>query len=414
MTRRTWLNRSGALALAAVVAGCSSSTGPAAQQGSSARSAPSTPTAAMQAAHGVQAQIGDVPWSQVGPGWTLAMWSPVTGKSAGETPAPGEPTTETSPTTLYLVDPAGGRYSITTFPPPGDGGNATKELVDWSGDGSHALFYTPYAEKQTATTIDLRTGAQTTVPVLGSPRYTRPEGKALLLSTWRSADGPATLKRVDLAGNPQLTYPTDKLAAKFDGAYLSTPDGTRLIVGTAAGLVLMGNDGAVGATLSIPDQKDCSPLRWWDGKAGTTVLAKCEGPQYVSRLWLVPISGDAPSALTAPNDGQKGPDIGDLNAWQVPAGTFVQAAGGCGVVYLAKLNPDGTTTQVSVPDVDNHRSVSVIGVNGGHLDLHASAACGGGQLLVDYDPVDNKSIVLLGGSVNGGGVGRAIAYPGQE
>jgi len=44
-------------------------------------------------------------------------------------------------TTLYLVDPAGGRYPITTFPPAGD--SAGLELVDWSGDGTRALF-APY------------------------------------------------------------------------------------------------------------------------------------------------------------------------------------------------------------------------------------------------------------------------------
>jgi TolB protein len=366
----------------------------------------------MQAAHGVEAPIGAVPWSLVGAGWTLAMWSPVTGRRPGEMPAPGEPTTETSSTALYLVDPAGGRYAITTFPPPGD--KEDQQLVDWSGDGNRALLNT-YSEKPTATVVDLHTGTQTTVPVQGDPRFTRPEGKALLVSTWPSGPNTlATLKRVDLAGNPQLTYPTDKLAGKFSGMYLSTPDGTRLVLGTSAGLVLMGNDGKVGPTLSVPDQTNCTPLRWWDGKAATTVLTKCEGPQYVRRLWLVPVSGDTPTALTAPNDGQKGPDIEDMNAWKVPAGTFVQAAGGCGFVYLAKLNPDGTTTQVSVPDVDNNKSIDVVGVNGGNLDLHASAACGGGQLLVDYDPAANKSTVLLGAPLNGGGVDRVLPFPGQE
>ena len=67
------------------------------------------------------------------------MWSPVRAIGAGAEPAPGEPTPQTSATTLYLVSPEGGRYAITTFPPPGDG--STAALVDWSGDGSRALFY---------------------------------------------------------------------------------------------------------------------------------------------------------------------------------------------------------------------------------------------------------------------------------
>lgn len=36
----------------------------------------------------------------------------------------------------------------------------------------------------------------------------------------------------------------------------------------------------------------------------------------VSQLWLVPIDGGTPTALTAPNDGH-GPDYGDQNAWQL-------------------------------------------------------------------------------------------------
>jgi hypothetical protein len=47
----------------------------------------------------------------------------------------GEPTPYTSTNTLYLVNPEGGRYALTSFPPT-DGG--APYLVDWSGDGSRA------------------------------------------------------------------------------------------------------------------------------------------------------------------------------------------------------------------------------------------------------------------------------------
>jgi TolB protein len=69
---------------------------------------------------------------------------------------------------------------------------------------------------------------------------------------------------------------------------------------------------------------------------------------------------------------------------------------------------------VSVPGVDNARSVVVVGVNGGDLDLHATASCGGGQSLFDYNPAAGTSTVLLGPPVNGGGVIAAVAYPGQR
>jgi hypothetical protein len=419
-----------AMAIAALatvlVAGCSSSSGSTSVQsggpttstsatvaqaaGSPATSTPRT--VAQAAGHGVEAQIGDIPWSQVGPGWTLAMWSPAAATRPGVSPPPGAPTYATATATLYLVDPAGGRYAITTFPPPGHYSNP--ELIDWSGNGSHALLSTRGPGPEAVIDVDLHTGTQTTLAVNGSPRFTRPEGKAILLSAGGDSGSPSTLKRVDLAGNPQLTYPTDQLGSPFNGAYLSTPDGTRLVLGTASGLVMMGNDGTVGSTLSIPGQTDCRPLRWWDGKLGTTVLAKCDGTGGTSRLWMVPIDGATPTALTAPINGHNGPDYGDADAWQLPAGTFVQDFGACGVLYLAKLNADGTTTPVTVPDMDKGHSIVVVGVNGGHLDLRATLACGTGQSLLDYDPAANTSTVLLGPPVNGGGVIEAVPYPGQE
>ena len=86
----------------------------------------------------------------------------------------------------------------------------------------------------------------------GSPRFTRPDGKALLVGRVGQGSKPSSLERVNLDGNPQLTYPTDELGSEFNGRYLSTPDGTRLVLGTSAGLSLMGNNGTVGAPVSDP------------------------------------------------------------------------------------------------------------------------------------------------------------------
>jgi hypothetical protein len=359
------------------------------------------------AARGVEAPLASVPWSQVGPGWMLAMWSPVPGLHPGESPPPGSPTWKTATTTLYLLDPAGGRYAITTFPPPGDG--RSPRLIDWSGDGTRALFSTEEKSQTVLTEVDLRSGTKKAFTVEGTqltPRYTRPDGKAVLLHGWMGSQ-PASLDRVDLAGNHQLTYP---VAQGFNG-YLSTPDGTRLVLGTASGLALMGNDGVAGNALPIAGQKDCTPTRWWD-TGSRVALTRCNNSAG-SQLWLVPIDGGTPTALTAPNTAQNGPDYGDLNAWQLPAGTYLQAAGACGVVYLAKLNADGTTSTVSVPDVKSG-SVVVLGANGGDLDLQARAGCGGGQSVIDYNPAAGTSTVLLGPPVNGGGVIEAVPYPVQR
>src|SRR5690349_1412650 len=127
------------VALTAIfVGGCSASRGLPAVRSVPDSPAPSTFAAAAvpAAAHGTEASIESIPWSQVGPGWMLATWSPVSGTRPGEDQPPNEPTRDAAATTLYLVDPAGGRYLITTFAPPGDKGGP--EMVDWSGDGSKA------------------------------------------------------------------------------------------------------------------------------------------------------------------------------------------------------------------------------------------------------------------------------------
>jgi acyl CoA:acetate/3-ketoacid CoA transferase alpha subunit len=93
-----------ALAAVMMMAGCSS-TSPTAEHGAPGSSATSTSTTVAQpAAHGVEAAIADIPWPQVGPGWMLATWSPVTGTSPGEESPPNEPTRDAATTTLYLVD----------------------------------------------------------------------------------------------------------------------------------------------------------------------------------------------------------------------------------------------------------------------------------------------------------------------
>ena len=387
------------VAAALLAGGCASTGSPAGQS-----------TAVQPAARGVEAPIGSVPWSQVGPGWLLATSSPHAEKAN---------------TTLYLVDPAGGRYPITTFPPSSA---QPPELVDWSGDGSHALLSTG---DTTAILVELRTGKQTTITVNGHPRFTRPDGNAILESSGGEGNGPATLKRVDLAGKQQLAYPTDKLGSAYNGKYLPTPDGTQLVLGTATGLVLVGNDGAVGRRLPSPlPGAECSPVRWW---TPTALLASCTArpadPYTTSavptQLWQVPLNGGTPTAITAvnPSDGSDplwGGDFGDSNAWQLPSGTYLQSSRSCGPRFLSRLTPDKRTTAVTVPAVQGRPAggAAVVGVDGADLDLLAVTAsgCDGRNrqsLLLRYDAAAGVSTVLLGPPVNGATVLSAESYPGQ-
>ena len=59
-----------------------------------------------------------------------------------------------------------------------------------------------------------------------------------------------------IAGRPgsetplvSIIFNIDKLGSPFNGNFLSTPDGMRLVLGTSAGLALMGNDGTPQPTL---------------------------------------------------------------------------------------------------------------------------------------------------------------------
>lgn len=366
--------------------------------------------------HGVEATIADVPWSEVGPGWMLATWSPVTPRMPGVEAAPGEPTWETASTTLYLVDPTGNRYAITTFAPEDSHSMA---LLDWSGDGSHALFGDEYPAPDTVISVNLHTGTKTTIQVNGYAEFTRPDGNAILVSNSYGFDNvrPAVLKRMDLDGNVQMTYPTEKPGGtgQFTGNHLESADGTQLVLGTNDNLVVMRNDGTIVRTLATPmPDGSCRAVRWW---TDDVVLTQCtEDRGSGSQLWTVPLDGSTPTALTALNSGQgedpgfKG-DLGDGVAWQLPSGTFLQSAGACGTMFLSRLTPDGHTTRVDVPGVSE--SVEVAGVSGDKLALLGRVGCGGTDSLVTYDPATNSSTVLLGPPVNGGGVTEAIPYRGR-
>jgi hypothetical protein len=415
-----------------LLAGCSSSSGStAAQSDSSTRSASATtpaaatPAAAPAVTAGTERGIGDVPWSQVGPGWMVAVWSPVTPHHPGVQPAPGEPTSETATNVLYLVDPAGNRYSITEFPP----GEDKPDLVEWSGDGSHALFESIHGGQASAISIDLHTGERTTVPIQGTPAYTRPDGKSLLVSTHFNGDEPGTLRRIDMAGNDELVYPTENLggAGQFSGDYLASPDGTQLVLGTANlgneivprsdnSLVVLRNDGTIIRTLPVPLAKSyCSPVKWWEANVILTHCSEAGGSG--EQLWKMPIDGGAPTALTAYNaGGGEAPgfegNLGNWNAFELSSGTFLPTAGACGTTFVSRLTPDGHTERVDIPHVSD--SVSLVGTSGDMLVLVAEVGCGGGQSLLTYDPVANTSTVLLGPPNMTGGVELVRLYPDES
>ncbi|MFG1934083.1 hypothetical protein ACGFK1_26095 [Mycobacterium sp. NPDC048908] len=248
------------------------------------------------------------------------------------------------------------------------------------------------------------------------------------MSTDNGVDEPATLTRIDLSGHEQQSYPTASLggASHFNGHYLQSPDGTRLVLGTttigsrgatpsASDMVVMNSsDGKLIRRLPSPmSGAECEPVRWW---TATVLLAHC-GNDAGKQLWKVPVDGGAATALTAVNSSQQddpgfGGDLDDGVAFQLPSGTFLQSQGACGSIFLSRLTPDMHTKRVDVPGVSN--SIEMAGASADKLLLLAKVGCGGTTSLLTYDPAANTSTVLLGPPVNGGGVSGARLYPGQE
>jgi TolB protein len=309
---------------------------------------------------------------------------------------------------VFLVDPAGGRYLVTTLPAPSD-----YSLVDWSGDGRRVLLLEPGGSGgSTFDDLDLATGRvlhSVTQSENASAKFTRPTGQALLVWTEGVDQAPTTLVRTSWSGTTQVSYPDNypglgTLATSF----LPGLDGTQLVVGTTTGMALVANDGTFVRAVG-PQGGVCTPTRWWD--AGDLVAA-CQPPASSTSsgpsLWIVPVSGQTASRLTNP----QAPDYGDVDAWQVGSATYVQALGGCGTEYLAQRNPDGTTAKVTVPGATD--SVQVIGAHQTQLALLAQMACGSGETLFWFDPATATETPLLGPRVNGGGVLAALPYPGLQ
>ena len=287
-------------------------------------------------------QIGSrasVPWQDVGPGWTLAVYS---GSSGGA----GQPIKHGSDT-VYLVDPAGGRYTIVTWSK--HSAQAQWSLRGWSGDTKRALFTAGASGAgEQVHQLDLKTGTVTSftlpahVTVIG---YTRPEGLNILAEHgvgqgWGSKQ---TLVRYNLSGAGQQTLAT----VRDLGETAYQPSGVQLAAGAQHGLELISNAGGVIRALPVPGvELGCNAVRWW---GADTILASCANHQNGEpQMWLVPASGQAPHALT-PTRGSSGFDLGDFDAWQLSSGLYVDGLGACGTVVIGRQPAHGAETQVNVP-----------------------------------------------------------------
>lgn len=327
-----------------------------------------------------------VPWRMVGAGWTLAEYT------AGNLAHP-------RPVTLYLVDPAGGRYRLYQWA-------ATKspwQLIDWSGDKTRALFALqgtggPVRMRQ----LTLATGRVSafTLPsaatLLG---YTRPDGRSILVSD-RGID------RYSLTGVRQAGL----IGGSMFSTALSAPNGATEIVNGGTGVELVRNTGGVIRTLTVPGTSarvgGCLPARWW---SAADVLVSCLTTTATAapRVWLVPVNGAPPTALTPLRSG-RGPDLGDLDVWKLRSGTYVQALGGCGTRFIGKQLSGGRVSVVNVPGSSGNNVV--VATSGQRMLVREFTECMPGSSLVWFAPSTGAVTHVLTAPANGYGVIGVAAY----
>ena len=380
---RKWLRFAVLPVLAVVTAtGCAStggtSVGPAAN-----RSRPGTSTQV--------AQSGG-PLTSAGRGWTLAEYSAAT--SFDHTPS------KAGATTLYLVSPSGAKTVMYHWAAAKD---ASWRLVDWSGDKSRALF--AGVQTNTVGQLVLATGNFTSFKLPTGTQaigYSRPDGTAILASQQTSSGD--KILRYDLAGRLEKTLASGPQDAASTAIY--SPDGTALAVNGAQGVEEVTNSTGATRSLPVPGGGTCSPARWWNS---STILASCLAPgTSAPRLWLVPVSGARPTALTQQRTG-KGPDLGDIGAWQLPSGLYLQALSGCGVIYIAKQASDGSATTVNVPQTTGNDN-QIVTADGDRLLVRAQTSCSESTSLLWFTPATSAVQMLLRAPSGIEGVIAAVPY----
>lgn len=358
-----------------------------------------------------------VPWSLVGPGWTLVDYSAA---STSDIQAAGY--------TIYLVDPEGGKYLIRQLPA------GPQTLLAWSGNASMALLGSPsepaeaggqvaYGAYVPATgggqlgysLLDVRTGQ---VSPLSLPSnvflagFTKPDGLNILAIRETSAE--FQLRRYNLQGVFQanlikLHRPAGVAADVCSSACaaISSPDGLTAVWGVAgAEMELVSNAGGLIRKLHVPDSgkpPSCVPVSWWNA---TTVLANCAAPDQPAadseRLWLVPDDGATPTPLTAASGQQSGDGFlrsawqagGQVYATQTTAAQCASAPSGPVGLGIVQVSAAGSTAAVDVQGSTNDYNNVVAGV-GSRLLVLSQAACRGPSSLAWLTPATGAADVLL-------------------
>lgn len=226
--------------------------------------------------------------------------------------------------------------------------------------------------------------------------YTRPDGENILVAE----NG---VVRYSLTGIFQARLSQGSEYATV----VSSPDGLTEVVNGSTGVDLVSNAGGVLKFLGIPGGPAvglCMPIRWWNA---ADILVACTPPQAIGpSLWLVPVNGAMPTALTPVRTGD-GPDLGDVDAWQLPTGLYVQAEAGCGPPFIARQEAGGGVQVVPLPASSGN---VVIATAGDRMLVQQFLSCLPGSSIGWLDPATGSLQQVLTAQGKSAGVVAAIPY----
>jgi|HubBroStandDraft_1064217.scaffolds.fasta_scaffold03349_4 hypothetical protein len=343
-----------------------------------------------------------VPWSKVGPGWTLVTYTTATEFAAHP---------KTGSTTLYLVDPSGGKYVLYSWPRvPAYGG---VNLLAWSGDGTRAMLYVAKGPNSNAQQLDQLTLATGRLTRLSLPNsvipvgYTRPDGLAVL--GYQSLQSPPRIQlvRYSLSGALEKVLFTQKTTS--DGGSVNTgalspynPAGTSVAATvtpggatTAGDTVLISNAG--GLTRRYSAAGSCLFTSWWT--ASQLLTSNCSG----KRLFLTPVGGGQAVPLTPATTSSF---LRLDNAWLLAQHTYVQQYGpACGTGSLAVVR-SGHLANITVPRVAG--GPFIVTASTSRL-LIVPQQCQGSSAMLWFNPVSKTRVQVLSTN-NGQGVIGWVPY----
>jgi TolB protein len=338
---------------------------------------------------GQTASRSAVPWSKVGPGWALVTYTTAT---------PFAVPPKRGSTTLYLVDPAGGKYVMYRWPHVNaDGGVG---LLAWSGDGTRAMLAVPKSPTSTTGQLDqltLAKGILTRLPLPASAipiSYTRPDGLAVLAYRMFESPPQIQLVRYSLSGGLEKVLYTQ--TGKSGAVYLNltqsspyNPAGTVIAATvtpagstpTAGHTVLIGNAGGLIRRYRSADS--CLFARWWT--TGQLLTSNCAS----KRLFVTPAGGARPAPLTPATTSSF---LRLANAWLLAGHMYVQQyAPACGTGSLAAVR-NGRLVVVPVPKIAG--GASIVTASTSKL-LIVEQHCMGSSGLLWFNPLNKAEVRVL-------------------